>query len=396
MVPNARRRRWLALIAAVAVLTTAGLPAVGLARGAEEPYRDLSTAGSGFLGAGREEPDPEHLTSVRIGVTGPADTPAGRELLAGVQTAVDEANAAGGYGGLPFEVVFRPDDGPWGVVARQVVNLAAEDEVWLIIGALDGERAHAVELVVAKLWVPVLTPAGDHTIDYANVPWVFRALPDDLSQVEALLDLAVERNWQRLVVISEIWRDAEQAATRFERRAAERGLTVVRRHRYETHHPKRGLDRLSGLDVDAAVVWGRPGSARIVLGHWRSLGQDAPFLLPSLLALPEVAGLEALNPAFAAAPYDLASPEPGLVAFRRQWTASFGMEPTYIAVLGYDMARFSLASLTRAGLNRARLRDELARGDFEGLSGPFHFNTLGGRTMVPVVMTARRGRWERP
>lgn len=389
--PIAPRRRWLALIAAVVVL-----PASGFAAGAAEPYRDLSGAGSEFLGVGREEPDPDTLSSVRIGVTGPAKAVAGQELLAGVQLAIDEANAAGGYRGVPFEIVFRPNDGPWGVVASQVVRLAAEDDVWVIIGALDGERAHAAELVVAKLWVPVITPAGDHTIDYANVPWVFRCMPDDLSQVEALLDLAADRGWQRLVLISEIWRDAEQAAGRFRRRAAERGLDLVLHHRYDSYRPDQALQRLTELDIDAAVVWGRPFSALPVLRRLRALGMGQPFLLPSLLAVPDVAQMESLGPALAVAPYDLASEEPNLAAFRRRWCDRTGAEPSFIAAMAYDMARLALAAISRTGLNRPRLRDELAGGGFDGLTGPFRFNSLGGRLQDPVPMTVRDGRWVRP
>jgi len=389
--PIAPRRRWLALIAAVAVL-----PASGFAEGGASPYRDLSGAGSGFLGAGREIPDPDTLASIRIGVTGPARTPAGRELLAGVQLAIDEANAAGGYHGVPFEIYFRPNDGPWGVVASQVVRLAAEDDVWVIIGALDGERAHAAELVVAKLWVPVITPAGDHTIDYANVPWVFRCMADDLSQVEALLDLALDRGWRRLVLISEIWRDAEQAAGRFRRRAAERGLELVLHHRYESYRPLQALQRLVALDIDAAVVWGRPFCALPVLRRLRDLGLDQPLLLPSLLAVPEVAQLELLGQVMAVAPYDLGSSRPDLEAFRRRWTDGGNEKPSHVGVLAYDMTRFALAAMDRAGLNRVRLREELASGGFDGLTGPFRFNSLGGRLQDPVAVTVRDGRWVSP
>ena len=384
-------RRWLALAAAVVTL-----PVAGIADGLTEPYRDLSVAGSGFLGAGRDVPDPDTLASVRIGVTGPARSQSGRELLAAVQLAVDEANAAGGYRGLPFEVVFRPNDGPWGVVASQVVRLAAEDEVWVIVGALDGERAHAAELVVAKLWVPVITPVGDHTVDYANVPWVFRGMPDDLSQVEALLDLATQRQWRRLILISESWRDAEQGARRFQRRATGRGLELVRHHRYKTHRPEVSLERLAGIEADALVLWGRPASALPVMRRLRELGVDLPLLLPSLLTVPEVAACAELGEALAAAPYNLSSSRHDLAEFRHAWLARRGVQPSYVAVLAYDMTRLALDALGRSGLNRARLRDHLASGHFDGLTGPFRFSSLGGRLQSPVPMMVRRGQWVAP
>ena len=108
----------------------------------------------------------------------PARREAGERLREGIALAVDEANARGGLAGLPFETVYRADDGPWGRGASQVTALAYEDSTWVIVGGLEGGDAHLAELVAAKLWIPVVTPtAGDLSIDYANVPWVFRCFP---------------------------------------------------------------------------------------------------------------------------------------------------------------------------------------------------------------------------
>jgi ABC-type branched-subunit amino acid transport system substrate-binding protein len=358
-----------------------------------EPYRDLSTAGSQFLGPTRELPEPDHLEAIRIGVTGPSVGRPGGELLAGVQLAVDEANAGGGYRGLPYEVVFRPDDGPWGVVARQVVRLASEDEVWVIIGSLDGERAHAAELVAAKLWVPVIATASDYTIDYANVPWVFRILPDDLSQVTTLLDAAGAREWRRLGVVAEDWRDARQGARLFERRARQRGMEVVVHSRYDTYRPREGLDELAETDVDALCVWGRPGSAVDLIPALRRTGATWPLLLPTSLAVREIASLELLGDAVVAAPYDLSCQSAPLAAFRDRWRDHTGEDPGYMAPLAYDAACQAIAAIQRAGLNRARIRDELMAGTFVGLTGPFPYSSLGGRQRQPVPMGVADAGW---
>ena len=100
---------------------------------AQDVYRDLSREGAGFYGPGREQEAPDTLSVVRIGLTGPEKSRAGRHLRRGVALALEEANAAGGYRGLPYQVVFRPDDGPWGAVAQQAVHLAYQDQVWAII-----------------------------------------------------------------------------------------------------------------------------------------------------------------------------------------------------------------------------------------------------------------------
>jgi len=178
-----------------------------------QPYYDFAKAGAGFYGAGREDPDPEGLKSVRIGVLGPEKDPDGSELRVGAQVAIDEANRQGGYRGrIPYEMAFRADDGFWGVVASRVVDLAYEDRVWTIIGGLDGQRTHIAELVVAKAWVPVVSPwASDSSVDYANVPWVFRCAPADSSQVDALVEYLKKRGLKNIVALTEIEREATPA-----------------------------------------------------------------------------------------------------------------------------------------------------------------------------------------
>src|SRR5512136_885871 len=83
--------------------------------GPQKPYFDFGTSGAGFYGPGRELPDPRGLTSVRIGVLGPEKDADGLQMRAGVQMALEEMNRKGGYKGIPYEMVFRPDDGFWGM-----------------------------------------------------------------------------------------------------------------------------------------------------------------------------------------------------------------------------------------------------------------------------------------
>ena len=365
---------------------------------AQEPYRDLSREGAGFYGPGRELEAPDTLSVVRIGLTGPAHTRAGKHLQHGVALALSEANAAGGCRGLPYEIVFRPDDGPWGAVAQQAVRLAYQDQVWAIIGALDGERAHAAELVAAKAWVPVLTPgAGDRTIDYANVPWVFRCLPDDLSQAEVLLRVARQQGWDRLAVAAEATRDARMGMLSLRQAARENPGCLALAVEYSTSDPLAQIPRLTGTEVDAVLVWGRPPEALQLIAGLRRQGVALPVLAPSWLALPEVAarGPE-LGELWVAAPVDLSATTPALREFRARFRETAGEEPSYVALFAYDAARLLIAALEPAGLTRTRIRDELARISFTGLTGPVTFNSLGGRLEQPVLMALKGKQWVRP
>ena len=360
---------------------------------AQTPYRELS--GSGFAGPGRELEPPDSLTSVRIGLIGPGDTPQGRQLRHGAMLAAAQANAGGGYRGIPFEIIARADDGPWGVAARQVVELSYSDEVWAIVGSVDGARAHAAELVAAKAWVPiVVTAAADRTIDYANVPWVFRCLPDDRVQAEALLRAVETGGWLRVVVVSEVNRDTRAAIERLREAAGNRRMALHRLLEYSPQDPGAVVPQIRDAGADVLLVWGGVESATALIEAVRAVGVVAPILAPSQLAVPSVAArAEQLQPLIVAAPFDYTDASVEWMDFQRRFAAAAGGPPTYVAAFAYDSMRLVFAAIDSAGINRARIRDELARMSFDGITGQISFNDVGGNEGTPVLLTVRDGAW---
>jgi ABC-type branched-subunit amino acid transport system substrate-binding protein len=365
---------------------------------ARQPYYDFAKAGAGFYGAGREAPDPEGLNAVRIGVLGPEKDPEGLELRAGVQLALEEANRQGGYHGrIPYEMVFRPDDGFWGVVASRVVDLAYEDKVWTIIGGLDGQRTHIAELVVAKAWVPVVSPwASDSSIDYANVPWVFRCAPADSSQADALVAHVKRAGFKRLVALTEIDREAHTGYRRLDERLERERLPLAAHLQYPRTDPTQVVPRIGEFAPDAILVWGSAHTAIPLIEALRAAGIRVPVLGPSALATRElVAKAASVGDVVVAAPFDLSVSSPGLAGFAARFRAKSGSDPSPLACYAYDTARLVIAAIDSAGLNRARIRDALVQTAFDGITGKIEFNSLRGNAAMPVLMIIRNGRWAR-
>jgi len=390
-----------------------------LAAAPQAPYLDFSHAGAGFYGSGREIPEPIDLTSVRIGVLAPETSPEGRQMRAAIQMAIDEANARGGYGlkvqplraspngekspcseearVIPYEMVFRPDDGPWGTATSQVVKFAYEDKVWTIIGGLDGQRTHIAELVVTKAWVPVISPGTtDSTVDYANVPWVFRAVPADSRQADALLAFANKQGYSRLVVLSEIEREAYASFKRLSESARHGHTTFAMHLDYPPEDPVAVIPQLQGISFDAAVIWGRAETAMPLIEGLRRAGIQVPILACSALATPEVAKKQpVLGNLTVVAPYDLSRHDFELENFQRRYESRTGTRAGPLAVYSYDVARLVIGAIERAGLNRALIRDELSGSRFNGLTGPYRFSSLGGNEADPVLMTLQKNGWSR-
>jgi len=390
-----------------------------MAAALQAPYLDFSRAGAWFYGSGREIPEPTDLTSVRIGVLGPEKSSGGRQMRAAIQMAIDEANVRGGYRlkvplptasppgekspclevarVIPYEMVFRPDDGPWGAATSQVVKFAYEDKVWTIIGGLDGQRTHIAELVVTKAWVPVISPGTtDSTVDYANVPWVFRAVPADSRQADALLAFARKQGYARLVVLSEMEREAYASFERLSESARHEHTAFALHLNYPPEDPSVVIPRLRGVSFDAMIIWGRAETAVPLIEGLRRGGILAPVLACSALATPEVAKNQpALGNLTVVAPYDLGRHDPELESFRREFEAQTGTQAGPAAVYSYDVSRLVIRAIAKVGLNRALIRDELAEAKFDGLTGTYRFNSLGGNEADPVLMTLQKNGWSR-
>ncbi len=362
----------------------------------QEPYADFSKLGSGFYGAGREVPDPADLKSVRIGVLAPEKRPEGLQIRDAVQMALDEANRKGGYRNIPFEMVFKPDDGLWGVAAQRVVDLAYEDKVWTIIGGVDGQRTHVAELVVSKAWVPVISPAAtDSSVDYANVPWVFRCPPADSHQAELLIDYAQKQNYRHAVVLTELEREGHTGYLRLKDQADQRHFYFEAHYEYPTGDPGQVIARLKETAFDVLIIWGNTAPALSLLQGLRAAGISTPVLAPSMLAVPEAAaGADWVGDLVVSAPFDLSRQDPEAIAFAEKFRTRWGVPPSPVAFFSYDAARLVMQTIEKTGLNRMRIRDELTQASFDGLTGKIRFNSLRGNTAEPVLMSLKNGRWQ--
>jgi branched-chain amino acid transport system substrate-binding protein len=312
-----------------------------------------------------------------------------------VARAVAEANARGGYDGLPFEVVLRAEDGPWGSGSKQVTALAVEDSVWVILGGLDGGGAHLAEMIAAKLWVPVITiTAADRTIDFANVPWVFRCFPSDDRQACALLNYARGCAYDSLVVFSEAAREGRTGARRLLDAAHRQQVLLAGPLEYDPRTPEACLGSADLGSADAVLIWGPAASGQALLRALRHEGFPGPVLGPACLLSEELLqGGSAWGEVTVAAPYDWGCENPRRREFCRRYEAEAGRtcEPT--AVFAFDAACMAMTAIQQAGLNRARIRDALASGSFPTAAGFLRFDSLGGSSVEPVLLTMREGIW---
>jgi ABC-type branched-subunit amino acid transport system substrate-binding protein len=345
------------------------------------PFKEHFLLQMEYTGPGRAKPEPENLDSVKMGFIGPImstvsvatggmshEEPLGIQMLRGARLAIEEANAAGGYikRGIPFEIVISNDNGLWGSSGNEIVKMAYDDEVWAILGTIDGANSHIAIRVALKAEI-VMVNSGDTdpTFIETNIPWVIRCISDDRQQSYLLVDYIFRKlGYKRVGII------------RSNNRYGRFGVREIRDGSRRLGHPitleisyllglddfSLQLDRLEDAKVEAIVHWGDAEDGARVLNQMRARGMTQPFFASDRSVsdrFVEIAG-ENAEGVVCAYPWNPERRDEKLVQFRQAFGERFGVEPDTYAAHGYDGMKMLIWAVQVAGLNRAKIRDVLA------------------------------------
>lgn len=374
-----------------------------------ERHRDLFPEPLPFLGPGRDQQEPDDLTEVRIGLLVPGEgSPEAREgrgMRRGAILAIEEANAAGGYRGLPFVLMEHEDLPVWGASSNEIVAMAYEERVWAALGSVSGDSSHIAIRVALKAKLPVMnTATGDPTLTETAIPWAFRCIADDRQQGYALArHLFVERGLSRVAVLRANSRYGRMGIVELRDAARRLGRPVVSEVQWlaGTEDFRPLVERVLALEPDGLVVWGDAPSAGRALATARAMGLDVPAAGPSLLLSDDflAAAGEAAEGFVAVATFDPTSEDPAWLAFREAYRERWEEEPDDFAAHAYDGMNLLVDAVREAGLNRVLIRDYLAGLErYHGATGEIvfdnTFNDVGPVYLAEVVEGGYRYRPE--
>jgi ABC-type branched-subunit amino acid transport system substrate-binding protein len=366
------------------------------------PYDVNYTHPNIYTGAGRDIPAPKNLKEVRIGFMGPIehnpDQVSGLRMLHGAQLAVEEANANGGYGGIPFRLMLHNDydnwqakavygdDRPtdpaiWGSASDETVKMVYDDEDWAIFGSISSEATHIMLRVALKAEIPIVNSAStDPTIPETYIPWYFTDLQDDRVQTYTLARrIYTELGLKRVAILRINNRYGRFGVPKFRDASRRLGHPPVIEQKFLPGDEdfSRQLGVIKDSRADAVILWADQTVTAKILKQMRGLGMKQRVfgsyrtLGPELLAQagPAAEGFEAVFP------YDPSRNDPVWTDFERRFQARFQEPPEQFASLAYDAMNALLNSICKAGLNRARIQDALADIDsYDGVTGHMVFD----------------------
>ena len=364
-----------------------------------KPYTEHFLEQMEYTGPGRAIPEPVDIETVKIGFLGPIvptvsvatggkshEEPLGIAMLRGARMAIDEANAVGGYlpRAIPFELVVHNDNGLWGASGNEIVDLAYKDNVWAIVGTIDGANSHIAIRVALKAEIPMInTGDTDPTFIETNIPWVARTIGDDRQQNYLLLDyLYRKQGYEKVAII--------RASNRYGRFGVREIKDGSRRLGHpitlEMAYPVGGedfslqIDRLAEAAPQAIIHWGNAADGARILNQLRERGLDQPYFCSDRCVTEEFVNLagDHAQEVFSTYPWNPDREDPDLERFRRDFEDRFGVQPDTYASHAYDGMNLLIWAIQNAGLNRAKIRDLLAyRSDpWPGVTGEIPLNAV--------------------
>src|SRR5271157_2448215 len=369
-----------------------------------EYYQDLIE----YNGAARDIPDPDlkELNEVRIGVLAPLydhpDQVLGNRMLNGASMAIDDANAAGGYGGKPFRLVTHndynnwqnrsaaaagvsKDSAIWGAASSDAVRMIYDDKVWAVFGSISSESTHIALRLMLKAETPLVNSAStDPTIPETIIPWFFTDLQDDRVQGYTLArHIYTELGLKRIAMLRVNDRYGRFGVLKFRDASRLLGHPVVIEQKFQPGDTdfRHQLQVIEDSRVDAIVLWTDIGPAATILQQMRELGMKQRVFGSHRtisgtigdelvkLAGPAAEGFEAVFP------YDPTRSDPRWLDFNVRYEARFHEKPDHFAALAYDAMQILVDAICRAGLNNGRIRDALSGSEgHKGVTGDMVFD----------------------
>jgi len=361
------------------------------------PYFNARSHQTNYSGPGREASGPIDVNDVRIGYFGPSkeSDPEGGDMWCAASLAIEEANRAGGYKGLPFRLVAEWSDNPWGSGVTAVTRMVYSHRVWAIIGGIDGPSTHLAEQVVAKARLALLSPGStDKTVNLVNVPWMFSCLPGDHLQAPILAQAIASHVGQNtFALVSAVDHDSHLFTRELTKSLTRRKLVPSFHLEFNPKQKEDAalVEKMIDAGAQTFVVIADARRSAQLIGSIRDKGFKG-----RIFGGPHMGRRRFLQTAGKAAD--------GIVfpllytsgkrtdRFEKKFTSRYGRRPDYLAAHTYDAIHLLIAAIRTAGLNRARIGDAVRDlSGWRGVSGDITWDSLGANSRPVGLGIIRNG-----
>jgi len=321
-----------------------------------------------------------------------------------INLAFEQQNAKGGVLGRKLLLVSADNKSDAGESTSAVTKLVTQDKVVAVIGSMTSSVTLAAVPVVTDNKIPMVSPSATNakvTVDPVSGavrPWVFRACFIDpfQGQVGANFGLKDLKAKTAAVIIDQKSDYSKGLAEAFITNFKKGNGTITGTEQYVAGSDKDFrpiLTRIKSQKPDMIWLPGFYQEVGLIVKQARELGMTMPIMGGDGwddAQLFNIGGKEAMNNTFYVD--HVATDDPGMATFVKDYKAKFNAEPNAMAALGYDAANLLVQAIGDAKSTdpeKLRLALENMKG-FKGVGGDITIDPKTHNPQKSAVVKANK------
>ena len=325
-------------------------------------------------------------------ITG-AEAPIGENLTNGVGMAVEDLKKKG----VQIQVIRQDDTGKAQVAMSAMEQLATGDEVAALVGPYTSANANAVAKLAQQYKVPQVIPAAaKEDITRLGYDWVFRLNAPAHQYAQGPIDAALALGKPKSIAFIYESTDFGTSVTAAGKEyAAKVGLKIVADEAYQKGAPdyRSTLTKIKSMNPDLVFMVSYVADAILLMRQSREvglkpqafLGGGAGFDTAQFESEKDISTL-----VFSVTQWTPDMKAPGAGEFETRYRQKYGKKPTYHAACAYAAMMIVGETAAKAGGDRAKIRDALRSGTWQGVMGDVKFENYEGFTnqnkhVMPVI-----------
>jgi len=328
-----------------------------------------------------------------------AVAPYGHQVTRGLDLALEEINAEGGFKGGPIQLIYR-DDGTDPAMGREaLLDLIENEKVKIVVGAVSSPVTLEIAPICEKREVLLLSPSSSAPRISEAGEYIFRNYPSDILEGTAMADFARKHGVRRVAIFALDNEFGSGLAEVFTRRFESKSRQVIKTYRITDG------DTASFPDMIQEIKEQKPQGVYIVayvdmmtelLKQLEAAGCKGLIMGSGSVTDPllQKAGSAAENLVYPQPTFDPDSDDPAVAAFVQAFRTKYNREPDIYAAHGYDALRLIVTAMRNTGFD---LTDEVRRGlhglkSFAGAAGRTEFDERGDVVRYPTVFVIQDGK----
>ncbi len=360
----------------------------------------LSLAGLVLLGVGCSN---DVKVGAIISETGAVAT-YGASVKKGIDLALEEINAAGGYEGGTYTVVYRDDATMPERGVQAATELIDTEDIKYIIGAISSPVTLAIAPICEKNNVLLLSPSSSAPEISEAGGYIFRNYPSDILEGTSMARFAKGQGFERVVIfaIDNAW--GAGLTDVFTKEYESKFRSVVKVFNFEDSKERdfsEQIAQLEELNPDGIYIVSYDAGLAALLTELDGVS-DAVLMGTSSVPenIPQIVGEAANKLIFPRPDFDVESTEPATASFVQAYREKYGVDPDTYSAHGYDALKLIHEAIVTAesthpmnvmiGLTSIK--------EHKGAAGLTGFDKNGDVVRYPRLFVVHEGKmmpWER-